>query len=118
MSASSWTARTARGVAAAVVFAAGIALAGRIASGEAPREVVIDDFAFGPAALTVAAGTRVEWTNRDGEPHTVVSADTPARFKSDALDTGDRFAVVFDKPGTYKYFCSVHPQMTGAVVVK
>ena len=84
----------------------------------APNAVAIDNFAFGPAAITVAAGTKVTWTNRDDEPHTVVSADAPRAFKSGALDTGDSFSFTFDKPGTYRYFCSIHPHMTGTVVVK
>jgi plastocyanin len=84
----------------------------------APDAVTIDNFAFGPAAITVAAGTKVTWTNRDDEPHTVTSADDPKLFKSAALDTGDSFSFTFDKPGTYRYFCSIHPHMTGTVVVK
>ncbi len=83
-----------------------------------PDAVTIDNFAFGPAAITVAPGTKVTWTNRDDEPHTVVSADDPRAFKSGALDTGDNFSFTFDKPGTYRYFCSIHPHMTGTVVVK
>ena len=84
----------------------------------APDAVTIDNFAFGPAAITVVAGTKVTWTNRDDEPHTVVSADDPKVFKSGALDTDDSFSFTFDKPGTYRYFCSIHPHMTGTVVVK
>jgi plastocyanin len=80
--------------------------------------VTIDNFAFGPAAITVAAGTKVTWTNRDDEPHTVASADDPKVFKSGPLDTGDSFSFTFDRPGTYRYFCSIHPHMTGTVVVK
>jgi plastocyanin len=88
------------------------------AAAAAPNTVTIDNFAFGPATVTVAVGTKVTWTNRDDEPHTVVSADDPRAFKSGALDTGDSFTFTFDKPGTYKYFCSIHPHMTGTVVVK
>lgn len=80
--------------------------------------VAIEDFAFGPATLTVPRGTTVTWTNRDDEPHTVMSADDPKLFKSPALDTGDSFAFTFDMAGTYKYFCSVHPHMQGIVVVQ
>jgi plastocyanin len=83
-----------------------------------PNAVTIDNFAFGPAAITVAPGTKVTWTNRDDEPHTVVSAADPRVFKSGALDTGDSFSFTFDKPGTYQYFCSIHPHMTATVVVK
>jgi plastocyanin len=82
-------------------------------------EVTIDDFRFAPAELTIAAGTRVTWVNHDMEPHTVVSVDKEVvPFKSQALDTDDKFAFVFDKAGTYKYFCSVHPRMIGTVTVK
>jgi plastocyanin len=84
----------------------------------AGNQVVIDDFAFGPATLTVAVGTKVVWTNDDADPHTVTSEADPKLFKSPALDTGDTFAFTFDKPGTYRYFCSIHPHMQGIVVVQ
>jgi plastocyanin len=84
----------------------------------APGAVTISNFAFGPAVLTVAPGTKVTWTNSDDEPHTVMSADGGMTFKSPALDTDDKFAVTFDKPGTYKYFCSIHRHMIGTIVVK
>jgi plastocyanin len=93
------------------------AAAAQLAATE-PNAVTIDNFAFGPGAITVAPGTKVTWTNRDDEPHTVVSADDPRTFKSGALDTGENFSFTFDKPGTYRYFCSIHPHMTGTVVVK
>jgi plastocyanin len=79
-------------------------------------EVKIDNFSFGPTALTVPVGTTVTWTNRDDIPHTVVSTD--GVFKSKALDTDDKFSFVFSKPGTYSYFCSIHPKMTGQVIVQ
>src|ERR1700724_295752 len=79
-------------------------------------EVKIDNFSFGPAAVTVAAGTTVTWTNRDDIPHTVVSDDKV--FKSKVLDTDEKFSFTFAKPGTYSYFCSVHPKMTGKVIVQ
>src|SRR6202035_2416455 len=79
-------------------------------------EVKIDNFSFGPAALTVAAGTTVTWTNRDDIPHTVVSDDKA--FKSKVLDTDEKFSFTFTKLGTYGYFCSIHPKMTGKVVVQ
>jgi plastocyanin len=82
----------------------------------ANAEVKIDNFSFGPATLTVAAGTTVTWTNRDDIPHTVVSDDKV--FKSRVLDTDEKFSYTFSKPGTYPYFCSVHPKMTGKVVVQ
>jgi plastocyanin len=80
-------------------------------------EVKIDNFSFSPQALTVAAGTTVKWTNRDDIPHTVVSEDKTT-FKSKVLDTDDSFSFTFSKPGTYTYFCSIHPKMTAKVVVQ
>lgn len=81
-------------------------------------EVKIDNFSFGPTSLTVAVGTTVTWTNRDDIPHTVVSTDDPKAFKSKVLDTDEKFSFTFSKPGTYPYFCSIHPKMTGKVVVQ
>lgn len=80
-------------------------------------EIKIDNFAFTPTELTVKAGTIVEWVNRDDIPHVVVSDDKKT-FKSKALDTDDRFSYTFTTPGTYSYFCSVHPKMTGRVIVQ
>jgi plastocyanin len=82
----------------------------------ASAEVKIDNFSFGPATLTVAVGTTLTWTNRDDIPHTVVSTD--GVFKSKVLDTDEKFSYTFAKAGTYPYFCSIHPKMTGKVVVQ
>ena len=82
----------------------------------ATPDVKIDNFSFGPPTLTVAAGTTVTWTNRDDIPHTVVS--TEGAFKSKAVDTDEKFSYTFAKSGTYSYFCSIHPKMTGKVVVQ
>jgi plastocyanin len=82
----------------------------------ATLEVKIDNFSFGPATLTVAVGATVTWTNRDDIPHTVVSTDKV--FKSKVLDTDEKFSYTFTKAGTYPYFCSVHPKMTGSIVVQ
>ncbi len=79
-------------------------------------EVKIDNFSFGPVTLTVPVGTTVTWTNRDDIPHTVVSTDKV--FKSKVLDTDEKFSYTFAKAGTYPYFCSIHPKMTGTVVVQ
>jgi plastocyanin len=79
-------------------------------------EVKIDNFSFGPAAITVSAGTTVTWINRDDIPHTVVS--TEKVFKSKVLDTDEKFSYTFTKPGEYPYFCSIHPKMTGKVIVQ
>jgi plastocyanin len=81
-------------------------------------EVKIDNFTFGPAALTVPVGTTVTWTNKDDIPHTVVSTDEPKAFKSKVLDTDEKFSFTFSKAGTYPYFCSIHPKMTGKVIVQ
>jgi amicyanin len=79
-------------------------------------EVDIDQFTFLPQRITVKAGTTVTWINEDDVPHTVASSGN--LFKSKALDTADKFSFTFTTPGTYDYFCSVHPHMTGAVVVE
>jgi plastocyanin len=79
-------------------------------------EVKIDNFAFAPQRLTVKAGTAVTWTNEDDIPHTVTSSNKV--FRSKALDTNDKFSFTFTTPGEYKYFCSLHPHMTGAIVVE
>jgi plastocyanin len=81
-------------------------------------EVKIDNFSYGPATVTVAAGTTVTWTNHDDIPHTVVSADDPTAFKSKVMDTDEKFSYTFTKAGTFTYFCSIHPKMTGTIVVK
>ena len=79
-------------------------------------EVKIDNFSFGPTAITVPVGATVTWVNHDDIPHTVVSDDK--LFKSKALDTDDKFSYTFTKAGTYGYFCSLHPKMTGKVIVQ
>jgi plastocyanin len=94
--------------------------AGRVglarAAAPAAAAVSIDNFSFTPREITVAKGTTVTWTNRDDVPHTVVSPDKA--FRSKALDTDDQFSFTFQDAGTYSYFCSVHPMMTGKVIVK
>jgi len=82
----------------------------------AETEVNIDQFTFYPQRITVKAGTTVTWSNEDDVPHTVASSGKA--FKSKALDTRDKFSFTFTTPGTYDYFCSLHPHMTGAVVVE
>ena len=100
---------------AATVFAAAATLPA--ASARAPEtEVKIDNFAFAPQRIVVQAGTTVTWINADDAPHTVASSTKI--FKSGALDTEDKFSFTFTTPGTYEYFCSLHPHMTGTVVVE
>ena len=81
----------------------------------AGRDVTIDNFNFTPASMSVPVGSSITWTNHDDAPHSVVSTDR--RFKSPVLDTGERFSFRFDAPGTFTYFCSLHPMMTGRVAV-
>lgn len=82
----------------------------------AVAEVKIDNFSFAPREITIPVGTTVTWTNRDDIPHTVVSTD--GVFKSKVRDTDEKFSYTFTKAGTFPYFCSVHPKMTGKVVVR
>jgi plastocyanin len=79
-------------------------------------EVKIDNFSFGPQTITVPVGATVTWTNRDDIPHTSVSTD--GVFKSKVMDTDEKFSYTFSKVGTYPYYCTIHPKMTGQVVVK
>lgn len=82
------------------------------------HEIAIDNFTFEPPTLTVPAGTKVTWVNHDDVPHTVTSTTRPKRFDSKALDTDATFSHEFTAPGTYEYFCAVHPKMTGKIIVK
>jgi plastocyanin len=79
-------------------------------------QVVIKDFMFAPMDVKVKAGTSVTWTNKDDEPHTVVSDS--GMFRSSALDTNENFSFKFDKPGTYHFVCSIHPKMVGTITVE
>ncbi len=109
---------------AAVVLSVVALAAGVVLGADAPEpaavatasKVTIDNFSFSPATLTVAEGTTVTWTNRDDMPHTVVATDKS--FASEALDTDQTFSYTFSKPGTFEYYCSIHPRMTGRVVVR
>ena len=85
-------------------------------SSAANVEVKIDNFSFGPQTVTVPVGATVTWINRDDIPHTVVS--TEGLFNSKVRDTDEKFSYTFAKAGTYPYYCSVHPKMTGKVVVQ
>jgi plastocyanin len=83
--------------------------------GAAGPEVRIDNFTFSPQVLTVPIGTTVSWLNADDIPHTIAASDRS--FRSKALDTDDRFSFTFTTLGDYAYFCSLHPHMTGRIVV-
>ena len=87
------------------------------ADGAKKNQIVIKDFHFTPETLTVKVGEKVTWINRDEEPHTVVSVEKQFK-KSSALDTDQEFTITADAPGTYTYYCSVHPKMTGTIVVE
>lgn len=93
-----------------------VTLASGAESKPAGVEVNIDNFSFSSMSLTVSAGTTVTWINKDDVPHTVVS--TEKVFASPALDTDEKFSYTFAKPGTYPYYCSIHPKMTAKVVVQ
>lgn len=79
-------------------------------------KIEVKDFMFMPTTLTVSAGSKVIWVNKDDEPHTVVSDS--GMFRSGAMDTDESFSFTFDKPGTYHFTCSIHPRMVGTIIVK
>jgi plastocyanin len=81
-----------------------------------PAEVKVDNFSFAPETLTVSVNTTVTWINKDDVPHVIASSD--GAFKSKGLDTDDKYSYTFTKPGTYSYYCSIHPKMTGKIVVQ
>jgi len=110
----SFFAASALGAIVGSVLAAGVVFA----RGDGPAGAVsIDNFTFAPQTLTVKAGTTVTWTNKDDIPHGVAS-DSNAFPRSKVLDTDDSVSFRFTMPGTYKYFCYVHPNMTGTIVVE
>lgn len=86
-------------------------------AGSKSNMIEIKDFAFNPQKITVKSGQKITWINRDEEPHTVVSVGKKFQ-KSSALDTDQEFSITAGAPGTYDYFCSVHPKMTGTIVVE
>ncbi|SPB13305.1 copper binding protein [Caballeronia novacaledonica] len=102
-------------VSAAIPAACAEEPAQQLAAASAPT-ISIDNFAFSRSSVTVPVGAKVTWVNHDDMLHTVT--DEGKSFKSDPLDSGESFSHVFDKPGTYKYFCSLHPHMTGTIVVQ
>jgi plastocyanin len=108
---------TRREALAAGAVAIGLARVAGVRAGGAEAGIGIDNFSFTPAKLTVASGTKVTWTNHDDIPHTATSANPPRLYHSGPLDTDDSFSFTFDKPGTYTYFCALHPHMQGTVVV-
>jgi plastocyanin len=115
-----WMIGSAAILATAFALAAGARPNPALASSEIPASgaaIKIDNFSFGPATITIPAGSTVTWTNSDDVPH-VVSSDDNKMFKSKALDTDDHFSFTFTKPGTYNYYCAIHPKMTAKIVVQ
>ena len=104
------------GAATATILAA-VVLPGRADNAAQSSAVSIDNFTFGPPSLTVKAGTTVTWTNRDDIPHGIASSNN-AFSKSKALDTDDSYSFTFATPGSYQYFCYIHPHMVGTIVVE
>ena len=96
------------------VLAAAVLLA---QADETPSAITIDNFTFTPQTSTVKAGTTVTWTNKDDTPHGIASANNAFK-KSQALDTDYSYSFTFATPGTYAYFCYVHPFMKGTIVVE
>lgn len=79
--------------------------------------VTIANFAFSPADISVKAGTKVTWTNNDNTAHTVNETDGQSGPASGMVNPGASYSFTFDKPGTYHYHCSIHPEMTGTITV-
>ena len=106
------------GLAAVIVVALAMLGAAQTKPAASPTtaQVSIDNFSYSPATLTVKAGTQITWTNHDDIPHTVTSEDKS--FTSKALDTDDKFTFTPTKPGTYTYYCTIHPKMAGKLVVE
>jgi plastocyanin len=104
------------GAATATALAA-IVLPGWADTAASAGAVSIDNFTFGPQSLTVKAGTTVTWTNKDDIPHGIAATNN-AFTRSKALDTDDSYSFTFTTPGTYQYFCYIHPHMVGTIVVE
>jgi plastocyanin len=110
---------------AAIGFGAGFLIllalgGGRLspAAAAAAPVVVIDNYMFMPDTITISVGGSVTWVNHDSDVHSIAADDVPPTFKSGGLDTDDKFTFVFTKPGTYAYHCSLHPHMTGKIIVR
>lgn len=101
-----------------LALAGAAVIAGTVQAADAPAAVQVNifNYKFDPETVTVPAGTTVTWTNKDEIPHTVASSDN--KFKgSSGLDTGDSYSYTFTEPGTYSYYCTLHPFMKGKVIV-
>jgi plastocyanin len=104
------------GTFAALALAAGVATLRPALAADAT--ITIDNFTFTPAQIRVASGTNVTWVNNDDIPHQIVDATDPRAMKSPPLDTDNRSSFVYAKAGSYPYFCGLHPQMRGTVIVQ
>ena len=98
----------------AMALSVAVAMASRVYA--ADMEIKIDNFTFNPQQIAVPVGTTVTWINHDDIPHTATSKT--GLFRSKALDTDDKFSFTFTTPGSYAYFCALHPHMTGSIVVE
>lgn len=105
------------GIALLLMTVAGFVESQKTHAAPSGLEVKIDNFSFNPSTITVKTGTQITWTNQDDVPHTVVS-DMNNSFKSRVLDTDEKFSFIPKQRGTYSYFCSIHPKMTGKIVVQ
>jgi amicyanin len=97
----------------------GAALAGGVLLADAQNQtsaIAIDNFTFNPHTVTVKAGTTITWTNKDDIPHAIAAVGK--QFKSKVMDTDNTYSFTFTTPGSYAYFCSLHPHMTGTIVVE
>src|SRR5229473_4479179 len=103
-------------IAMLLLFAGSASVTANDQPSAANAEIKIDNFVFGPQTITVPVGATVTWTNKDDIPHTSVS--TEGVFKSKVLDTDEKFSYTFTKAGTYSYYCTIHPRMTGKIVVQ
>lgn len=100
----------------AVLFMSAVVTAQTPVSAGSGSTVTIDNFVFSPMTIEIQRGATVTWVNKDDIPHVVAS--TTGQFKSKAIDTDGTFVYTFAEPGTYEYYCSVHPKMVGKIVVK
>jgi plastocyanin len=110
-----WSVGVLAAIASAMLLAGAISLA-QTAAADAGPQVIIDNYAFSPASLTVKVGTTVTWINQDDDAHTVDS--TQGKFKSGTLNKGGQFEFRFTEAGEYPFFCRFHPKMTGKVIVQ
>jgi amicyanin len=110
---------TATIIAGALGALVGAMLAGGVLAADAQNQasaVAIDNFTFNPQTVTVKAGTTITWTNKDDIPHAIAAVGK--QFKSKVMDTDNSYSFTFTTPGSYAYFCSLHPHMTGTIVVE